>query len=85
MRRGVLATGVLNMLKPIDRRDRRNGTNQIAEELQNDPTLKPVYGRRDGDDEADGDAPRRESLTATAAPTNAIALDLDLFDPDEDD
>lgn len=76
MRRGVLATGAINMVKPIDRRDRRNG---IENEEITDPTAKPVYQENEKDDTTE------VKIVSTAAPTDAIALDLDLFDPDEDD
>ncbi|CCG85132.1 protein of unknown function [Taphrina deformans PYCC 5710] len=79
MRRGVLATGSINMLKAGDRKTRKNEPDQRQiDDLLNDPTAQVTYkDERDEDGDEQGRGP--------AAPTDAAALDLDLFDPDEDD
>lgn len=78
MRRGVLATGSINMLKASDRKTRKNEPDQEQiDNLLNDPTAQVTYN-----EQADGND---ESAKPPAAPTDAAALDLDLFDPDEDD
>lgn len=77
MRRGVLATGSINMLlKPTDRKTRKNEPDQRQiDNLLNDPTAQVTHDDESGD----------EQVVKPAAPTDAAALDLDLFDPDEDD
>lgn len=92
MRRGILATGSINMLKPSDQKRRLqmdmgldpgpSGSQQQSTEQrvqldnkEKDPTIRPA---------AYEDVVGQSSDMVPAA-SSAAALDLDLFDPDEDD
>lgn len=83
MRRGVLATGSIQMLKPSDRRRRLRQEAGLNTGPQSQQAGEQV--NHDGRDETSRpivDQTREERPVMTSS---AAALDLDLFDPDEED